>query len=278
MNNFVNCEWLFNNIKDSYLFIIDCRFDLFDASYGKKAYENSHIKNAYYLDINEDFCGKKGVHGGARPVADCNLLGEKLSNLGIRMDSKIVVYDDKLYSSPRAWWQLKYMGYENVFVLNGGFSEWKKKGFPISIDNPMERGEGVFKTNIKEAMYADIDYVKKALDDEDKALVDSRNEKRYTGEYEPLYHKKGHIKGAINIPYEKSIDENGKVKDEYILKENFKILEGKKEIITYCGSGIEAAINYIVLDEIGYKVRLYAGSVSDYISYDENELVTGKNV
>ncbi|MCX7883985.1 MAG: sulfurtransferase [Caloramator sp.] len=278
MKNFISCEELFNNINDNDLFIIDCRLDLFDASYGKKAYEKLHIKNAYYLDINEDFCGRKQIHGGARPVAESDILGKKLSGLGIRMNSKIVVYDDKIYSSPRAWWQLKYMGYENVFVLNGGFNEWKEKGYPVSDEKMTSRCEGSFKENIKNNMYADVDYVKKVADNGDILLVDSRNEKRYTGEYEPLYHKKGHIKGAINIPWEKSIDENGKVKDEYILRENFKALENIKEIITYCGSGIEAAINYVILDEIGYKVRLYAGSISDYISYDENELVTGINV
>lgn len=276
MKNFVDSRWLNDNIDNPNLFIIDCRFDLFNSSYGKDAYLKGHIKNAYYLDINEDFCGEKGLHGGARPIADNDILGKKLSNLGIKMDSTIILYDDRIYSAPRAWWQLKFMGYEKVFVLNGGIREWKNSGLPISIDKPQARFDGFFKCSINDNMYADIHYVKKALEKEDIILVDSRNEKRYTGDYEPLYHKKGHIPKAINIPWEKSIDDEGKLKDMYTLNKNFKELRNKSEIITYCGSGIEAAINYIILDEIGYRVRLYAGSVSDWISYEENELVEGK--
>lgn len=131
MKNFVDCKWLYENINNPNLYIIDCRFDLFDPSYGLNAYNKKHIENAYYLDINEDFCGRKQIHGGARPIADVELLGKKLSNIGINMDSIIVLYDDKIYSSPRAWWQLKYMGYKNVFVLNGGFENWEKVIFQL---------------------------------------------------------------------------------------------------------------------------------------------------
>ena len=65
------------------------------------------------------------------------------------------------------------------------------------------------------------------------------------------------------------IAEDGTVKDLDVVNQNFSKYKGK-EIITYCGSAIEAAINFILLDELGYNAKMYVGSMSDYISYDDN--------
>ncbi|WFD09429.1 rhodanese-like domain-containing protein [Tepidibacter hydrothermalis] len=51
MKNFVDCTWLEKHMDDEGLFIIDCRFDLFDAFYGRMSYDKGHIKNAFYLEI-----------------------------------------------------------------------------------------------------------------------------------------------------------------------------------------------------------------------------------
>ncbi|MCY9142005.1 sulfurtransferase, partial [Peribacillus frigoritolerans] len=46
-----------------------------------------------------------------------------------------------------------------------------------------------------------------------------------------------------------------------------------KEIIVYCGSGVTASPNYIALKEAGFKdVKIYIGSFSDWISYDDNPI------
>lgn len=47
-------------------------------------------------------------------------------------------------------------------------------------------------------------------------------------------------------------------------------------IIVYCGSGVSACPNVIALEEAGYtNVKLYSGSWSDWISYDENPVAIG---
>lgn len=274
MKNFVDCIWLKNHLKDEDIFIIDCRFDLFDASYGRKAYNENHIKNAFYFDINEDFAGEKKVHGGSRPVPEFSILGKKLEDIGIKMDSEIVFYDDMTYSSARAWWELKHMGFKNVYILNGGYEEWKKLNFPVSTDIPDKKQSGKVELKAIDEIYCNIDYVKNVINDPNIILLDSREERRYTGEYEPLYSRSGHIPGALNLHWKKNIDDNGKIKDIDILAKNFSFANHSKEIIAYCGSGIDGAMNFVVLDELGYKTRLYVGSVSDWISYEENDLET----
>ena len=41
----------------------------------------------------------------------------------------MVLYDNQgIYSAPRAWWILRSMGLENVFVLDGGLPLWLAEG------------------------------------------------------------------------------------------------------------------------------------------------------
>lgn len=269
MKNFVDCFYVNEHIDDTNFFIFDCRFDLFDPNKGYELYKKDHIPNAFYLDINSDICGKANIHGGARPLASSLVLGNKLSSIGVNLDSTIVIYDEKIYSSPRTWFQLKYMGYKNVFILNGGLFTWKSLNLPVTSHIPLNKGLGNYKENLNISMYCDIDYIKSNLNNDRIILVDSRDNNRYTGEFEPLYSKPGHIPGAINIPWHFNINEDGSIKDLSSIDKNFNSYKDT-EIITYCGSAIEAAINFILLDELGYKSKMYVGSMSDYISYDDN--------
>lgn len=271
MKNFVDCSFIVNFKDPTSLFLIDCRFDLFDEFLGYKAYNESHIPNAFFLDINKDICGSPQIHGGARPLPDNNILQSKLSSFGINQNSTIVVYDEKLYSSPRAFVQLKYMGYKNVYILNGGFKAWKDNNLPVTNKIPSLSPSKTFNLSTYTNMICDINYVRKSIKDANIVLVDCRNNSRYTGEIEPLYKKPGHIPSAINIPWNNNIDDNGFIKDLNIINKNFSIFKNK-EIITYCGSCIEACINYALLDELSYNAKTYIGSMSDWVSYDENDV------
>ena len=201
------------------------------------------------------------------------MLGGKLAAIGINMDSVIVCYDDTVYSAPRTWWQLRYMGYDNVYVLNGGYQEWVEKGYPVSAEVPASRGQGAFTEAKRDGMFACKNCIVAALEEPDAHLiVDSRGAKRYSGEVEPLYSKRGHIPGAINIHYLTNM-KDGEVlnligtKDQW--RENFVECLEADDTILYCGSAIEAAINFMFLSELGYEPRLYVGSMSDWVTYDD---------
>lgn len=50
---------------------------------------------------------------------------------------------------------------------------------------------------------------------------------------------------------------------------NFAHCRDAQDVVFYCGSGIEAAINYLFFAELGGKARLYVGSMSDWVTYDD---------
>ena len=98
---------------------------------------------------------------------------------------------------------------------------------------------------------------------ENKILIDARAYKRYIGEVEPIDAIKGHIPTAINIPYD-TLFNNGYIKDRTTLQNIFKDVLSKESIV-YCGSGMSATPLFCALLSLGEKVKVYAGSYSEWI-------------
>lgn len=87
---------------------------------------------------------------------------------------------------------------------------------------------------------------------------------------------KGHIPGAINIPYTEMIDIYGNTKNKSDLQDLLKNfdLDPTKETVTYCHKGVTAAIGYAALGEAGFdKLRLYDGSWSEFSSHEKTKKV-----
>ncbi|SCH42890.1 sulfurtransferase [Romboutsia sp. 1001713B170207_170306_H8] len=275
MSNLVNASWLKEHLNDKNIVIVDCRFNLMDKEYGKRSYEKGHIKGARRIDIETELSSEVKVHGGRHPLPSIDKLKNTFENVGIRNDSIVVCYDEGDLSGPaRLWWILKYLGHKNVYVLDGGIKEFEEIGGEITREVG-DVNKGNIDINIQENMRVDMIYVRNRIDNKNVAIVDSREYKRYIGEFEPVDKKCGHIPNAksyfwMNILNEKSGKFNLKSKEE--LNKLFEELKGYKEVIVYCGSGITACPNSLALSEIGINHKVYTGSFSDWISYDDNKV------
>lgn len=268
----VYSKW--RNNKDE-LVIIDVRFDLVDSTVGEKAYKESHLPQAHYLHIEHDLSGEIKQHGGNHPLPNIDTLTKTFSDIGVSHEKTVVFYDkaNDMFA-PRAWWLLHYLGHENCYVLNGGFKRWIEKGYPITSHIP-DKKRATFQSQINEHLVINIDGVKERVGKNGTYLIDSRARERYLGKVEPLYHKAGHIPGAINYFWADVLNSEGLWKKEDELVKHFNRLHKEDEIIVSCGSGISACPNFLALKMVGFKnVKLYPGSYSDWISYEENEIET----
>lgn len=275
MSNFVTVKWLYEHIDDENIIIVDCRADLFDKDYGKNAYEEGHIKNAFFLDVKKDLAGEVKEHGGRSPLPDLEGLKNKLESIGINNDKIIVAYDEgKLAGAERFWWMLRYLGHNNVSVLNGGINSWLEEGYTLAKEVPSAR-KGNLEVNLNKDIITDIGEVKNKMGKEGFIIVDSRAPERYRGEVEPIDKKAGHIPGARNYHWKDVLNDKAQFKPKEELAEHFRELKKYKEIVLQCGSGIDACGNFIVLDELGFKPKLYVGSWSDWVSYDDNQVAIG---
>ena len=255
---------------------MDCRYELSNPSSGKIAYENGHIPGAVFFDLGNDLSGPVMKHGGRHPLPDVNLFKRKLEQAGISLETTVVAYDSGEGSfAARFWWMLAYLGHTNVYVLDGGFSEWKEAELPITTIVPTFE-EAQFELEVQEDMLATYEEVKARTMDGQAALIDSRARSRYLGLEEPLDARPGRIPGAKNKEWTAGF-ENGKWKSKLEQLERFNDIGKTENIIVYCGSGVTATPNILALLEAGYtNVKLYGGSYSDWVSYPENRVETGE--
>ena len=246
-----------------------------DATGGPNArneYQQSHLLNARFVDCNTQLATivENPANGGRHPLPTTDRVLEILEELGIRQESKVVIYDrmNGANSAARFWWMLKSVGHADVHVLNGGYQMAIICGYPKSeIESSFEKS-----TNYKQVTWqwplATIEDVGKASHDGDKTIIDVREPGRYLGEYEPLDLVAGHIPGAKNIHYIQNLNVDGTFKSSSTLKAMYKdALNGQDldNIIVHCGSGITACHTILAFAHAELPIpELYVGSWSEW--------------
>ncbi|SEA63326.1 thiosulfate/3-mercaptopyruvate sulfurtransferase [Thalassobacillus cyri] len=254
----------------------DCRFDLSDPDKGQQKYDEGHLPGAVYFDLEKSLSGEIKQHGGRHPLPELESFKETLANAGIDRETFVIAYDqNRSVMAARMLWLLKYVGHGKVYLLDGGIDAWTKAGLPLEKEAPRLERAASYPIELQHDMACGEAYVRARQDEENTVLVDSRSFERYAGWKEPIDIKSGHIPGAVQYDWVDVYKEDGTWKSKAELQQHFQELSDHKEIIVYCGSGVTAASNVIGLWEAGMdQVKLYVGSFSDWISYQENEVAT----
>lgn len=284
MQDLVSVRWLLARLYEPDLVIVDCRFQLGKPESGRQAYEESHIPGAVYLDLEKDLSAPVGEHGGRHPLPDVEVLAKRLGLAGISNESRVVAYDDQGGAmASRLWWLLTYLGHSSVYVLEEGFTAgWRNAGLIVSSEERVIIPQK-FVAVVHPEMLADVEEVKAKLGAPGVVLVDSREAPRYRGEVEPIDRVAGHIPGAINVFWGEARRADGTWKNADEQRERFAGVgldvaqQGDdREIIVYCGSGVTATPNVLALRAAGFeRVKLYAGSWSDWITWQDNPIAVG---
>ncbi|UCZ51398.1 sulfurtransferase [Bacillus shivajii] len=274
--NIVSTDWLNENLNNHDLVIVDCRFHLGNPSRGYEEYKIEHIPGAIYLDLEKDLSAPISTHGGRHPLPDIENMIETFSQSGIHPTKHVIAYDDQGGAmASRLWWMLKFLGHQNVAIINEGFSSWKKKGYETTKDIPKVNLVN-FDADVQRDMLVTKDDVKAKIYDRNVIMVDSRSKERYLGEKEEVDPIAGHIPGAVNEDWQNRLSSTGVWKqDEELIQELATLNQANKEVIVYCGSGVTACVNVLALEEIGKKSKLYAGSWSDWITYEDTPIAKG---
>ena len=259
--------------------IID-QVKIFDVSSGKEAkanYLKEHIKGAYFIDLNSQLSAIKenAADGGRHPLPSPEKFARTLSNYGLSPESHIIVYDDKngANAAARFWWMLRAVGHEKVQVLDGGLASAKLSGIPVSSGEeiPDERFM-TYQADQWLLPIVNLEQVESVALDEEHKVIDVREADRYNGLVEPIDLIAGHIPGAINIPYIRNLDQNGRFLEPEQLKEMYeRELDGveSKNTIVHCGSGVTACHTLLAMAYAGLEIpTLYVGSWSEWSRND----------
>jgi thiosulfate/3-mercaptopyruvate sulfurtransferase len=257
--------------------VIDCRFEMPMPEVGPKAYRESHLKGAYYIHLEEDMTDTIKTHGGRHPLKDLEVFTDKIKTFGIDESKQVLIYDNgELAMASRLWFMLRLIGLKEVYILNGGFKAIEEAGLEVTSELP-ELKTSNFELSYDASIICDVERVRSAVHQDDVAIVDSRSNERYLGLTEPYDKIAGHIPSSINYFWKDNFLD-GVVKNLGDIEAMFLEMNNYDEIILHCGSGITGCVNMFFLHELGIQSKLYLGSYSDWVSYDEHTVVLKDNV
>jgi len=254
-------------IGEPNLVIVDTRHDLMNPSIGRDAYAAGHIPGAIYLSIDDDLSGAKTGKNGRHPLPSPEAFATTLGAKGISNTSKVVVYDQGSATYVgRLWWMLRWVGHDNVFVLDGGIAQWVTEGRATeTVANVL--AATTFTASARDEMRVTAEQTQAAMATPQRRILDARAPERYRGEVEPIDPVAGHIPGAFNRPFPTNL-RDGVYKPANELRAEFEaLLAGRQpeELIHQCGSGVSALANMIAMEHAGLSgSKLYAGSWSEW--------------
>ncbi|OEJ32681.1 sulfurtransferase [Streptomyces subrutilus] len=252
---------------------------LFDASVGARRGAAARIPGARPFDLD----GELSDHTSAVPhtMPGVQEFTEALRALGVDDTDTVVVYDAQgIYSSARAWWMLRAMGFDRVAVLDGGLPAWTAAGHPVErVPAVYDGPRGTFTARPRPGLIVDAGAVTAALADPAAAVLDARTRERYAGtapEPRPGL-RGGHMPGSANLPFGELQRDGGLMRPRDELRTAFEAVAGDREQLYFtCGSGVTACVLALGATLAGYRdLAVYDGSWSEWGLPSERPVATG---
>ena len=240
------------------------------------AYAKGHIHGAVSIgdapkvlrdDNTEDFIATARIE---------KILGDG----GIDPGREIIVYGNRGTWNPYfGLFAIQYFGGSAVRVYHGGIEDWMAAGHPVSREaHPLPAV--ALRLTANPAVAVSTPEVVARLNNPNVQILDVRTPKEFSGE-DIRAIRGGHVKGAINIPYEHNwvdpdtplklsrkqvADTSGmSLKSVAELKQLYARLDPEKETIVYCQSGARASESAGVLKQLGFRnVKVYDSSWLGY--------------
>ncbi|NJK78282.1 MAG: sulfurtransferase [Nanoarchaeota archaeon] len=223
-----------------------------------KEYSEGHIPSA----VNLDLFAFHWIDTTKEGIENFNSQTQNLlSFLGVTPEKKVVFYDSVSgMLAARGVWMLMYFSHQNVFILDGGITKWKKENLPLET-KPNAFKPSKFTGKINPNMISGFQYIR---DNFDKVkIIDARSPGEYTGSVTRAA-QSGHIPNSINIDWNENIQEDGTFKNDSDLSKLYDFPKDS-EIVTYCQGAYRAANSFLALKKLGFdNVRVYLGSWGEW--------------
>jgi thiosulfate/3-mercaptopyruvate sulfurtransferase len=260
--------------------VFDCRFLLKDPDGGLKKFNQGHIPSAQYADLDKDLASPMTASSGRHPLPNPDELIKKLQAWGVNNSSQIICYDDLSGAfAARMWWLLKWLGHNDVAVLDGGIDKWIASNFSLETD-VQKRAAGSFSGQANNEMWVDVGFVQKELAENKINLLDARSAERFTAKDTKTDPVAGHVPGAMSFPFAGNLSKQGVFLPAAELLKRFAPMVSNaenKELINMCGSGVTACHNLLAMSVAGLPMtRLFIGSWSEWIKDKSRPVATGE--
>ena len=246
------------------------QFILLDVR-GEEAYQEEHVPGALRVDHD----AWKAAFGDGKDAAGWS---ERIGQLGIGPEAKVVVYDDNgMKNAARIWWILRYWGLKDARLLNGGWKTWKAEGYPTSDEPPPAPEPVELQAKARRRRLATKKQILASLATNRFQIVDTRSEAEFCGIEKKDNQRAGAIPGAVRLEWSDLIDaETDRFKGPHELRDLFAQagIELERPTVTHCQSGGRASVMVFGMELMGAKnVRNYYQSWNEWGNSEETPIV-----
>ena len=259
----VTTEWLESNLDDDGIAILEVDEDT-------TAYTKGHIPGAITINWETE------LHDlPRREFITSEQLAKLLGDKGIGNDQTIVLYSgNNNWFATYAFWLFKYRGADNLKLLNGGRKKWELESRLLTQDEPKRSATSFSIGKERPELRIFRDEVTKRVES-GGSWVDVRSPEEYRGELLAPPHLPqeqaqvpGHIPGAANITWSKTVNDDGTFKSADELQKLYEAegITSDKDVVAYCRIGERSSHSWFVLTELlGFSnVKNYDGSWTEY--------------
>jgi len=223
-----------------------------DVSNGE-SYAASHIKDAIHIP-SQNFLNGEG------DLKKADELAKILGDAGVSKTDSVVLYGGQESSGEAefAYFVLRYLGQNEVKLLDGSLAEWKAAGLPEEVgENNSTAVE--YKPQVRSDVIADYEYVKSGQ----AQIIDVRPFVEFG---------KGRIPGSIALD-PTNVIKGDKIKNGNDLTNVFSRFDKEKPIVVYSYDYSRSALAAYALQLMGYQASIY--SWEDWKAHEVTEVQAG---
>jgi thiosulfate/3-mercaptopyruvate sulfurtransferase len=266
---FVDTGWL---VAHPAAVVCDVRWYL-DGRSGRDAYAAGHIPGAVFVDLERDLAAPAGDGTrGRHPLPDPEAFAAAMGALGIGDDDTVVGYDDDSGAiAARLVWMLRATGHDAA-LLDGGIGAWEG---PLATEPSSRPAASFTARSWPPESLASIDEVAAGPEG---VVIDGRAADRFAGAADAVDPRPGHVPGARSVPTRGHAGPDGRLAGRAALRARFAAagIEEGTPVVSYCGSGVTACHNLLVLEHAGLGPgRLFPGSWSQWSRDPSRPVATG---
>jgi thiosulfate/3-mercaptopyruvate sulfurtransferase len=232
---------------------------------GRATFDQRHIPGAVFADVPGELSDPESPFRFTVPSPDA--FARAIGALGVGDGVRVVVYaQESPMWSTRLWWLLRYFGFTDVRVLDGGLAAWMAAGLEVTAQAPVVR-ERTFVATARPELLATKGDVIDIIAGEPACLVNALPTRAFRGEGPGSYSRPGRIPGSVSIPSGDLLEPTtGRFRDREQLGPILHIAASSDApVIAYCGGGISATVDIFALSLVGRDdVRLYDGSLTEW--------------
>ena len=281
----ITTEALQHRLDDPDLRVFDCTIHLIpnpDIGYtvkpGRKDFENGHIRGAQFIDLQADLSAPHPKLRFMLPSAEA--FAEAMGGFGVGENSRVVLYSTTTPQwASRVWWMLRNYGFDNAAVLDGGFQKWSREGRPVETGAARARPPATFVVRADRRLIVGKEAVLAAVGDGAVSIINALSREQHMGTGGTVYGRVGRIAKSANVPAAALLDPaTGAYLPAAQLRAKFAAVRAldTPQVITYCGGGIAASSDALILTMLGHPdVRLYDASLSEWATDPTLPMETG---